>query len=104
MRKFGKVLITGGAGFIGTNLITRIRERGLDMCIRVIDNEAVGKRSKLSDLDVEFVSGDIREQSLVREALNGVDQVVHLAADTGVLGSIEDPVHNFHQNVARCTT
>ena len=92
-----KVLITGGAGFIGRHLATHLTDHG--MAVTVLDNESLGDRKHL-DLDrVRFVAGDLRNPDHVREALAGQDAVVHLAADTRVMDSIEDPVHNFDNNV-----
>ncbi len=91
------VLITGGAGFIGRHLADHLL--GRDATVTVIDNESLGDRTSL-DLDrVRFVSGDLRNRDDVRAALEGQDVVVHLAADTRVMDSIENPVHNFENNV-----
>src|SRR4051812_30380987 len=83
----GSVLITGGAGFIGSHLADELLARGYE--VRVLDAlvEQVHGHSErpeyLSD-DVELIVGDVRDRSLVREALTGVDAVVHLAARVGV--------------------
>ncbi|MCW2309844.1 NAD-dependent epimerase/dehydratase family protein [Rhodobium gokarnense] len=92
------VLITGGAGFVGTNLTAHLNRLGGHQ-VRVLDNETLGKREHLADLDVDFIHGDIRDREAVSEALDGVDAVVHLAADTRVMDSIEDPRKNFENNV-----
>lgn len=92
------VLITGGAGFIGRHLADHLVRRG-DVAVTVIDNESLGDRRHL-DLDrVRFVAGDLRNRDDVRVALTGQDAVVHLAADTRVMDSIEDPGFNFENNV-----
>ena len=92
-----QVLITGGAGFIGRHLASHLVEHDID--VTVLDNESLGDRRHL-DLDrVRFVAGDLRNPGEVREALAGQDAVVHLAADTRVMDSIEDPTHNFDNNV-----
>ena len=93
-----RLLITGGCGFIGTNLIAALRADGGPE-IRVLDNERLGKREHLSGFDVAFIPGDIRDADIVAAALQGVDAVVHLAADTRVMDSIEDPAFNFDCNV-----
>jgi UDP-glucose 4-epimerase len=92
------VLITGGAGFIGVHLADHLtRHGGYD--VTVIDNESLGDRRNL-DLDrVRFVAGDLRDADQLRTALAGQDAVVHLAADTRVMDSIENPAHNFENNV-----
>ncbi len=92
------VLITGGAGFIGRHLADHFLARG-DVAVTVIDNESLGDRKHL-DLDrVRFIAGDLRNRDDLRAALEGQEAVVHLAADTRVMDSIENPVHNFENNV-----
>jgi len=93
-----KVLITGGAGFVGTNLTAHLNRIGGHE-VRVLDNESLGKREHLAGLDVDFIHGDIRDRDAVKAALEGIDAVVHLAADTRVIDSIEDPRKNFEANV-----
>jgi UDP-glucose 4-epimerase len=93
-----KVLITGGAGFIGRHLAEHLTGRG-DVAVTVIDNESLGDRRHLDLERVRFVPGDLRSRDDLRGALEGQDAVVHLAADTRVMDSIEDPVHNFENNV-----
>lgn len=92
------VLITGGAGFIGRHLAAHLGPRE-GYRITVLDNESLGNRRHL-DLDVvDFHLGDLRDEDAVRRAVEGQDVVVHLAADTRVMDSIEDPSHNFASNV-----
>ncbi len=81
------VLITGGAGFIGRHLSRALLERGYR--VRALDNliEQVHRGRRAPDelpADVELVNGDIRDEAAVRRALQGVDSVVHLAAEVGV--------------------
>jgi dTDP-L-rhamnose 4-epimerase len=81
------VLITGGAGFIGSHLCDELVERGYR--VRVLDSlvdqvHGGTERPDYLDDDVELIVGDVRERSLVREALDGADAVVHLAARVGV--------------------
>ncbi|HFC04760.1 MAG TPA: NAD-dependent epimerase/dehydratase family protein, partial [Rhizobiales bacterium] len=97
--KLGRVLITGGCGFIGSNLARRLI--AVDACdhIAVIDNESLGNRTVLDGIDVEFISGDMRNDEDVRGAVKDMDAVVHLAADTRVLDSIDNPVFNYENNV-----
>jgi UDP-glucose 4-epimerase len=93
-----KVLITGGAGFIGRHLADYLTGRG-DVAVTVIDNESLGDRKHL-DLDkVRFIAGDLRNRDELRSAVEGQDVVVHLAADTRVIESIADPAYNFDSNV-----
>jgi len=93
-----KILVTGGAGFIGTNLIAHLHATG-GFDITVLDNESIGRRENLAGFDVRFMNGDIRRADDVRAAIDGQDAVVHLAADTRVMDSIENPQHNFETNV-----
>lgn len=93
-----KILITGGAGFIGTNLIARLRATR-DVEITVLDNESLGRRENIAAFDVRFIKGDIGRAEDLRPAVEGQDAIVHLAADTRVMDSIENPQHNFETNV-----
>jgi UDP-glucose 4-epimerase len=93
-----RVLITGGAGFIGRHLADHLLSLR-DVEVTVLDNESLGDRKHL-DLDrLRFVGGDLRSSEDVSTALEGVDAVVHLAADTRVMDSIDNPAHNFDNNV-----
>lgn len=85
-------LVTGGAGFIGTNLVRALLERG-DR-VRVLDNYSTGKRENLRDLSeyLDVIEGDVRSYHIVREALDGVDVVFHEAALPSVPRSIKDPI------------
>lgn len=93
------ILVTGGSGFIGANLVRVLRERSLVRSIRVVDDESQGGRGAIAPYDVDFVHGDIRDADLMLRALRNVDAVVHLAADTDVVGSVADPATNFDVNV-----
>ncbi|HEX5467577.1 MAG TPA: NAD-dependent epimerase/dehydratase family protein [Gaiellaceae bacterium] len=90
------MLVTGGCGFIGANLVPRLLERGAT--VRVLDNLSRGSRDHLAGLDVELVEGDIRDADVVPRALDGFDSVVHLAASGSVVESLEDPFENFDVN------
>jgi len=92
------VLITGGAGFIGRHLADHLVDTG-EYTVTVIDNESLGDRRHLDLERVRFVSGDLRNRDQLRGALEGQDSVVHLAANTRVMDSIEDPANNFDHNV-----
>ena len=85
-------LVTGGAGFIGSNIVRRLAEDGRS--VRVLDNLSTGRPGNIEDLldDVEFVQGDVRDARIVKKAVKGVRNVLHLAALPSVVRSVEDPV------------
>ena len=92
------ILITGGCGFIGSNLLDYLTKIG-GYKIRVIDNLSLGTIESISGYDIDFIEGDILDESTVEKALDGVDSVIHLAAHTRVIESIENPELNFKTNV-----
>ncbi|MCO1335324.1 NAD-dependent epimerase/dehydratase family protein [Microbulbifer sp. OS29] len=96
---FKRILITGGCGFIGSNLIKALTNLDLYDEILVLDNETTGDIASLSAFPHRFIRGDVRDLQAVDEAMIGVDAVVHLAADTRVINSIENPMYNFEVNV-----
>ena len=87
-----KVLVTGGAGFIGANLVRLLLEQG--HAVAMLDNLSAGRRAYLEGLPLTFVEGDILEAALVEQVVAGHEGVVHLAAQTGVPGSLADPRRN----------
>jgi UDP-glucose 4-epimerase len=80
------ILVTGGAGFIGSHVATALLARGLQ--VTVIDNLSMGRREAIP-AGARFVQGDIRDQAAVREALAGVDGIIHLAAQVTIRGSFD---------------
>jgi len=92
-------LVSGGAGFIGSNLAEALVKRG-DR-VRVLDNLSTGKRENIAVLEgnVELVEGDIRSYHTVREALDGMDAVFHQAALPSVPRSVRDPISSNGVNV-----
>ncbi|HWK18643.1 MAG TPA: NAD-dependent epimerase/dehydratase family protein [Solirubrobacteraceae bacterium] len=89
----GKVLVTGGSGFIGRNVVASLRAAGVP--VRVIDLEPH------PDPDVEIVLGDLAEPDVVRASLaGGISAIVHLAAVTSVLRSVKQPELTYRTNVA----
>ena len=94
-----KYLVTGGAGFIGSNLVRYILAKGHDVV--VVDNFATGKRRNIADfLDkVEFVEGDIRHRPTMDKAVAGAAAVFHEAALGSVPRSVEDPATSHDANV-----
>jgi UDP-glucose 4-epimerase len=93
-----RVLITGGCGFIGVNLIDFLR-READFDIVVLDDLSLGRKEYLEPYGVKFIAGDIRNPAIVSEAVVGASAIVHLAADTRVIDSIQNPRFNFDVNV-----
>ena len=92
-----KVLITGGAGFIGSHLTDRLLDAGLE--VRVLDNLSTGKRKNLpANSSLEFIEGDIRDAQTVNRCVEGVAAVVHLAAVASVQASIDQPMETHRTN------
>jgi UDP-N-acetylglucosamine/UDP-N-acetyl-alpha-D-glucosaminouronate 4-epimerase len=92
-----KVLVTGGAGFIGSNLVRALQERGDD--VRVLDNFSTGFRANLEELDVEIVEGELRSYERVHNAVRGTEVVYHLGALGSVPRSVQDPLTSNAVNV-----
>jgi nucleoside-diphosphate-sugar epimerase len=86
-----KVLVTGGASFIGSHLVQTLVRRGA--VVRVVDNLSSGKLSnierELATGGIEFIEGDLREQQVARHAVEAMEYVFHLAADHGGRGYLE---------------
>src|SRR5579872_6551512 len=93
-----KVLITGGAGFIGSNLCHHLLSAG-GYEVLVLDNLSAGQTEHRLPAGVRFINGDYTDRDTLAGALRGVDAVVHLAALSGVIDSVEDPGPSFRINV-----
>lgn len=91
-----KVLVTGGAGFVGTNLVRRLLASGLTPV--VFDDFSTGLESNLADLDVEVNRGTLIDPEGVARAVKGVDTVVHLGARGSVPRSVEFPLATHEVN------
>jgi len=91
-----KVLITGGAGFIGSHLVEYFQGKAE---VRVLDNLRSGYRKNLDGFEVEFIEGDILDRNVVREAVKGVDYIFHLAAMISVPESMFKPIECVDINV-----
>lgn len=97
-RQPGRVLVTGGAGFIGSHLVEALLEQGRP--VRVIDNLATGHRSNLDHLsEYEWIEGDLQNLADCRQACEGVTEILHQAAIPSVPRSIEDPLGSFGSGV-----
>lgn len=103
-------LITGGCGFLGTSIIEHARKSGAGETFVVLDNLSVGTRDDLAEVctvtddpgvsgAVRLLVGDIVDPDACREACRGIDVVVHLAANTGVAPSVENPRADMTANV-----
>ena len=110
-----RYLITGGCGFIGVNLIRHLLKMEGSL-VRVVDNLSVGKRedlrlvSEFAEISpanimecpahrLELIAGDIRDEQLAEASCRGIEAVIHLAANTGVIPSIQDPRADCLSNV-----
>lgn len=93
-----KVLVTGGAGFIGSNLIKQLCNDG--HAVTALDNLLTGYRSNLDPFpQVRFIEGDIRDEKKIADAMKGVEVVFHLASSVGNKRSIEQPLDDAEINV-----
>lgn len=101
LQKFSRVLVTGGAGFIGSHLVRRLLARGYSVV--VLDNFRSGRIGNISeclkDENFKLVKGDVCDRKVVRNAMEDVDAVVHLAALIDVEESVNNPMETHHVNV-----
>lgn len=84
-----KYLVTGGAGFIGTNLVKKLLQEGHE--VRVLDNYAAGRKEERIQKEAEYIEGDIRKMDELMQAMKGVQGVFHLAALPRMSCSVENP-------------
>ena len=94
-----RYLITGGAGFIGSYLVEKLVLRG-DQVI-IVDNKSTGSISNLKAVQdkIEFIEGDILDQSLIEDLVSKSDYVVHLAAALGVFNIVNKPLQSLKTNI-----
>ena len=97
-RALKQVLVTGGAGFIGST-IARLVGQKTSARVIVLDDLSSGHRSNVDGLPITFVEGDVRDAETVRRAIAGCDTVFHLAASVGNSRSIENPIRDSEVNV-----
>lgn len=92
-------LVTGGGGFVGSNIVQTLLECGER--VRVLDNFATGRQQNLADLanEIELIEGDIRDPQVTARAVAGVDYVLHQAALGSVPRSVQDPITSNDVNV-----
>lgn len=95
-----KYLVTGGAGFIGSNIVEKLIHRGHQ--VRILDNFSTGSLKNIEGFQdkIEVIEGDLRSYHLVMEAVDGIDFVIHQAALPSVPRSIVDPLTTNEVNVA----
>ncbi|PNV77935.1 MAG: hypothetical protein C0200_03650 [Thermoproteota archaeon] len=92
-----RILVTGGAGFLGSHLVRALIKAGHS--VRVLDNLSTGSLENIRDLPLEFIRGDIRDYDTVEAAVKNVDVIFHLAALIDVTESIEKPLDYLEVNV-----
>lgn len=94
-----KFLVTGGAGFIGSNIVEELLQRGEK--VRVLDNFSAGKKENLKEFidKIELIEGDIRDEESLDKALDGVDFVIQEAALRAVQRSVDDPLATNDVNI-----
>lgn len=94
-----RVLITGGAGFIGSHSADLLLQQGIP--VRVLDNLSSGFRNNLPEAHhlLEFIEGDISDKDTVNRCMEGISHCLHLAAQVSVVASLEDPEFSAQQNI-----
>ncbi len=93
-----RILVTGGAGFIGSHVVDRLVALGHR--VTVLDNLQAGKVENLAGVRdrITFIRGDLRDQRAVRRAARGAEGVIHIGANASVPHSVEDPRYDFESN------
>jgi len=96
-----KYLVTGGAGFIGSNITEKLLQKGES--VRVVDNLSTGKKENMKDFfdnpNFEFIEGDLTDLEVAKRAVSGVNFVLHQAAIPSVQRSVDDPLKSNSANV-----
>jgi len=91
---YSRILVTGGAGFIGSHIVNRLLQEGFEVI--VLDNLSTGRitniKQHLKNRRFKMIEGDVREEKVVRKALKGVEAVIHEAAISSVEESIKNPI------------
>jgi UDP-glucose 4-epimerase len=91
-----KVLVTGGAGYIGANICKELLKHGYQ--VRVLDNFSNGLKSRLEGMNVEVIQGDILDRSVLISTMKEIDAVIHLAAKKSVEESVKSPIKYYENN------
>ncbi len=89
-------LVTGGAGFIGSNLVDALLRKSFE--VSVFDDFSTGRKENLSGKNVRIVNGDVRDYQRLKKAAKGCDVVFHMAAQVGNVLSIQEPKENIEIN------
>lgn len=92
-----KIVVTGGAGFIGANVVRTLNQMGYED-VAVIDDLSTGYESNLDGLTVDFVEGSILDRPLLSKVVEGAEAIIHLAARPSVPRSIKDPLLSHEVN------
>lgn len=96
-----KILVTGGAGFIGSHLVDRLMLIGSR--VRIIDNLSTGNLTNiepwLDDSRLEFIQGDLKDKSVAGKVMGDIDLVFHLASNPEVRTDVADPITHFNENL-----
>jgi len=97
-----KYLVTGGAGFIGSNSVEKLLELGHD--VRVVDNLSTGKFDNIKHhiKEIDFICGDLSDMKIAKSSVEGIEYIIHLAAIPSVSRSIEDPI-STNQSIVTAT-
>ncbi len=92
-------LVTGGGGFIGSNIVRHLLSNGKN--VRILDDFSTGRRENLAGIekDVDVIEGDVRDESTLKKSLKDVQHVLHLAAIPSVVRSVENPLATNSVNV-----
>ena len=99
MKTSNTYLVTGGCGFVGSHIVRELVARGEK--VTVIDDLSRGSLDRIKDVldEIEFIKGDIRNESIVSKIMEGINVVIHTAAQVSVTKSIEDPFYDGSVNV-----
>jgi nucleoside-diphosphate-sugar epimerase len=101
MPRYSKILVTGGAGFIGSHLVDKLLKLGFE--VSIIDNFSTGRleniNGALCNKNCHLIKGDIRDTALVKRVMSGVDAIFHEAALISIAQSIEDPLLGSDINI-----
>jgi UDP-glucose 4-epimerase len=94
-----KYLVTGGAGFIGSNIVKKLLENGES--VRVLDNFSTGKKGNIEKFSdrIEIIEGDFCDLEVAKESVKGIDYVLHQGAIPSVPRSIDDPIKTNNANI-----